>query len=782
MNPYRSQVEAAIRATEITSSTGFAWFGMPMRPLPRRLRDVLSSDGTRAYLSLQLGQRLYSHFYCPGFATPVEAHAASGGPRAEFIAALSDANRGQGTWEPGWEARSSEDGVRVVEKGGLRLVVRPEDCRAPAGAGDSQVEVLLPKELLGVSPGFYMAVGDAPLIDSAADLLRIYWNATPEGAICLIGEATSAFNRAGIPFRIKSLNNPNAFNRCDSVVLYLGKSDFDGGETALRRIHRSAASSLKPGIPAMTRLLAPGVGLAEGPRDGGSFGMSRCTMIADGLIQAHGEGLKDPGRILEAVDRAFQRQGINLEEPFLNAGSRDTYPSPLEPDSRVAASVQNMPLERAEDESRFQGAAFVMGRRLCSEALWAGNQCNWIGPVQEPGDHRSAEYWAKSAALGPDVYSGTSGISLFLAELSIRVMDDDVRRTALGAIRQAIAQVEALTPRTNVGFYCGWTGVALSAARIGALLEEKTLEEAAVKLVRRFGVIRDDGVSFDAISGCAGAIPALLALEELLGEKPCLDLAVQLGDRLLRTARRSEEGWSWKSVSERRNLTGLSHGAAGAGYALVELYHATGKHQYRDAAEGAFRYERHWFNHEEGNWQDLRSLKGSPRLGSRRNKSFATTWCHGAPGIALSRIRAYEVTGEEVLLREAEEALKATRRCVDRALAGGDGGDSLCHGATGNADVLLYGDKALGNGLGRDVALRNAEAISKQWSPRAGAEYEGRHPAMPNGLMLGIAGAGYFLLRLSHPDVPSVLTLGRELVLTSTRDRNSQPARHRSVS
>jgi hypothetical protein len=774
---------AAIRATEITSSTGFAWFGMPLRPLPRRLRDILSSDAMRAYLALQLSQRLYSHFYCPGFARPVEGYAEPSDPRAEFIAALSEANCGRGTWEPGWEAHRTEDGVLVVEKGGLHLLVRPEDCRAPAGAGDyteGQVELLLPREMLGVSPGFYMAVGDTPFSNSAAELLRIYWNATPEGAIRLIGETTKALNSAGIPFRIKSLNNPNAFRRCDSVVLYLPKSNFAGDGAILGEIHRCAASFLKPGIPAMTRLLAPGVGLAEGPLDGGSFGMSRCAMIADGLIQAHGEDLKDREKILDAVDRAFQRRGISLEEPFLNAGSRDTYRWPLEPGSMVAASVQNTPLERAGAESRFQDAALVMGRWLCSEALWAGNQCNWIGPVQEPGDHRPAEYWEKSAALGPDVYSGTCGISLFLAELHVRAIDEDVRKAALGAIRQAIAHVEALTPRTSVGFYCGWTGVALSAARIGGLLGEETLLEEAARLVRRFGAI-NNGVSFDAISGCAGAIPALLTLGELLEDRHCLDLAVQMGNRLLRTAHRSAEGWSWKSVSERRNLTGLSHGAAGAGYALVELYHATGQHQYRNAAEEAFRYERHWFSPEEGNWRDLRSLTGR-RLGLPRSKSFAMTWCHGAPGIALSRLRAYEVTGDEVLLREAEEALKATRRGAARTLAGGDGDDSLCHGGTGNADVLLCGDEALGQGLGREVALRSAEAISEQWSPGAGVGHEGRYPVRPQGLMLGIAGAGYFLLRLASQDVPSVLTLGRELVLTSNRDRSSQPTRHRSVS
>ena len=37
-----------------------------------------------------------------------------------------------------------------------------------------------------------------------------------------------------------------------------------------------------------------------------------------------------------------------------------------------------------------------------------------------------------------------------------------------------------------------------------------------------------------------------------------------------------------------RNLTGFGHGAAGIGYAILELFHATGDAKYRRAAEAAF--------------------------------------------------------------------------------------------------------------------------------------------------------------------------------------------------
>jgi lantibiotic modifying enzyme len=47
-------------------------------------------------------------------------------------------------------------------------------------------------------------------------------------------------------------------------------------------------------------------------------------------------------------------------------------------------------------------------------------------------------------------------------------------------------------------------------------------------------------------------------------------------------------------------------------------------------------------------WQDLR--------GSKKNlstKKFVNFWCHGGPGIALSRIHAYEILDEEIIKNEA---------------------------------------------------------------------------------------------------------------------------------
>ena len=121
------------------------------------------------------------------------------------------------------------------------------------------------------------------------------------------------------------------------------------------------------------------------------------------------------------------------------------------------------------------------------------------------------------------------------------------------------------------------------------------------------------------------------------------------------------------SRGHRGHLCGLSHGSAGIGWALLELFVSTGDERFREAAEGAFAYERSWFDAGSGTWADLRA-GGSRRGASRRFRSPAAgTWCHGEAGIALTRLRASAVLGPATYRDEAELALEATRRELLRA-------------------------------------------------------------------------------------------------------------------
>ena len=104
------------------------------------------------------------------------------------------------------------------------------------------------------------------------------------------------------------------------------------------------------------------------------------------------------------------------------------------------------------------------------------------------------------------------------------------------------------------------------------------------------------------------------------------------------------------------NLTGFSHGAAGIGYALLELYDITKELKFLMAAENAFSYENHWFNKQNNNWPDFGTHDGI-RVSKDKNQrlAYSYAWCHGAPGIGLSRIRAYDILRDEKNLKDSDD-------------------------------------------------------------------------------------------------------------------------------
>ena len=436
--------------------------------------------------------------------------------------------------------------------------------------------------------------------------------------------------------------------------------------------------------------------------------------------------------------------------------------------------VEEQPALESAHRMTFVETAASLGAKVCRDALWAKDRCNWMGPAMEPLGGR----WRQvHKVFGPEFYGGTAGIALALATLQRASGDRVFRRTALGSLRHALARAEDLEPHLRLGLYSGWLGISIAALRVAELLDEDWPREPAVRLVNALASAEVDTGNEDLLAGSAGAIVALLLLrEQYVAEDSLVALASRLGDHLISVAVKSEVGWSWGKLHEPGsgafgNLTGYSHGAGGIGSALFELYDATGEERFQAAAEEAFRYERHWFNPSKGNWPDLRDpeLSGSSR---EQGVSYMNAWCHGAPGIALSRLRAYELLGDEVCRREAETAIATTEANLYGNAEMSQTNYSLCHGLGGNSESLLYGAQVLGRpdlfARAEEVALLGVERYEAQRLPWPCGGPGGLETA---GLMLGLSGISYFYLRMADPEAtPSLLIFQPR---TPTRPRNS---------
>ncbi len=403
--------------------------------------------------------------------------------------------------------------------------------------------------------------------------------------------------------------------------------------------------------------------------------------------------------------------------------------------------------------NQYLETASRIGARICRDAIWSSGRCNWLGDSMEKLD---GSWKVAHRAVGPDFYGGTSGIALFLDRLYTLAGETLFRETAEGAILQAYSRIPYLASNIRPSFYLGLTGIAYTLVTMG--LEDKARD--ALKPLTSADHLAGHEGTLDVIGGIAGAIPPLLALATALSDDTLVTLANQYGEDLLRSARKSDAGWSWNTMSvsadrRREDLTGFSHGVAGIAWSLSELFQATKDSRFREAAMEARRYENSHFNAQWGNWPDFRYLY-DPDTPSPGGPSYPISWCHGAPGIGLDRLRAYEIFGDPALRVDAEIALRSTSPLLTYAKGSNF---SLCHGIGGNADLAILASVVLNNpahmALPKQVGDQGIEEIERQDLRWPCGVTEGDQT--PN-LMLGTAGIGYFYLRLYDPfNVPSVL-------------------------
>jgi hypothetical protein len=413
--------------------------------------------------------------------------------------------------------------------------------------------------------------------------------------------------------------------------------------------------------------------------------------------------------------------------------------------------------------------AHRIATRLATNASWTGDACTWtISTVGVTGV--DGTLGAQQALAGPSLYQGTAGIGLFLAECDRLTGDRALRRAAAGAFRHAVRVVDA-RPYSQFGFYSGDVGLAYALHRYEQCCGNVEFADTARRLVTAFAHHEYADKLMDVVSGAAGTLLGAVSLHGAFGSE-ALDVARRCGDHLLAKSRRGAGGWSWFAAdTNARDLTGLAHGTAGIAQALLELSAATGEPSYRFGAEQGFAYEREFKT--EDNWLDLRHLAAfdfarRPQSSPERARQDAAAapayaprtmvaWCHGAAGIALTRLRAYALLGDSSYRADAEMAVSTVRDALHRRRLGGD--FSLCHGMAGISETLLLAATVLGD-READTDVRRIAAAGARIE-RAGAPWPCGTLDGPNdpSLFVGEAGIGLHYLRLASEDVPSVLLI-----------------------
>jgi hypothetical protein len=303
--------------------------------------EQLPEELKNKYLGLRLRSFLYGAYYNGSIkkveeSTHNSTNAAlnlenniNKGADIKFYRQLHASNSGIGYFDAGWLVTSQEqDGSLAVMKDGLTLYIDPikhlaiTEQNAVEGA---IVSVRMPKNL--IQSGYYIAVSDAG--PSCHEVVEIYLNVSPEAAVHLMQGLTQNLNKNIVPFTLKALYNPSEYECHTPLILSFSRECYGAIWKILQSIYTSYAAYFRPEVPLFTKVLGPGVALAEEPEEKffeqEDFGQNRCQIVANALMEVRQEGDETVEKRMNAILNHLSFHEISLEHPYLNPTSEDIY-------------------------------------------------------------------------------------------------------------------------------------------------------------------------------------------------------------------------------------------------------------------------------------------------------------------------------------------------------------------------------------------------------------------------------------------------------------------------
>ncbi len=431
-----------------------------------------------------------------------------------------------------------------------------------------------------------------------------------------------------------------------------------------------------------------------------------------------------------------------------------------------ADAAKKAPLLSSSDtpatRERLIAGARAVGEHLARLAIHNEDAVGWFNLMPARG---SVDTWTLRPAT-MDLYGGNSGIALFLSYLGHITGETHytaLARTALKTIRYEISQIQKQSRFTEIGAFIGLGAPIYLFTHLGVLWNEPALLQEVQELVPLLSDLIEKDDELDIIAGSAGCIANLLSVYAVVPSASILAVAMQGGDHLLARAQTMKEGIGWRTRAypQYPPTPGFAHGTAGIAWSLLSLAQASGEERFRHVALEALAYEHSLYSPEKQDW--LMPPADAPAHSAQAEKEdgqrVAMSWTQGAPGIALSRLASLRYIDEVLIRDELAIALEKTlTEGIDRFQRFRPN-HSLAHGYFGNLETLLVvaqesDEPRYREHLDRFTAMLLDSIDTHGWVTATPLNVE------TPGLMVGLAGIGYELLRLIEPErVPSVLLL-----------------------
>ncbi|MBE3015287.1 type 2 lantipeptide synthetase LanM family protein [Microbispora sp. NEAU-D428] len=495
------------------------------------------------------------------------------------------------------------------------------------------------------------------------------------------------------------------------------------------------------------------------------------TADADGTCLIGGDGRVIPGALvqdgLSAVreriagfgDDDLRRQRWMVECAAATAVAGDLDGAPVFRVPRDDRPVRRWSgSQEAPDAGTVVGHAVEIGEELIRSALRHEGEIGWLGLAS------MGEGGWQLMPTGLDLYSGNSGIALFLAYLA-RVSGQDrfhelARDISYGVVRR-LERAISFRPRERrqnallaLGMSGGMTGALYFLTHWAALTADTVpLARLIDDIAPGMEEICDADEILDVVGGAAGHVLALCAAWRVVPSDGLAGLIGKASTHLAERGVRTGDQISWPAAHfDNLALGGFAHGASGIALALARAARVTGDDAHLETVRAALRFERSLRDEHGEAWPDLRP-----------NVPWETmvAWCHGAPGAGLARLALAETLGDDTsLAADIEVAARVTADYYEAAKEYYPVRNlSLCHGDLGNLDFLWSAARRTGEGDLLHLAENVTTAVlaaQRDYGWICGVPRGLRTP----GLLLGLAGIGLGYLRIADPArVPCLLTL-----------------------
>lgn len=376
--------------------------------------------------------------------------------------------------------------------------------------------------------------------------------------------------------------------------------------------------------------------------------------------------------------------------------------------------------------------AVIDGHGINTEMCWTSmvlkgsNETNWSFSVTETG-----------------LYDGNPGIATFFCYLWKLTQKDKYREAAYATINPVKKLLPELVKNENItiGAFTGLTGILYSMHHLSVVFNDKKLTEEVLYYTKFYKTFISNDRMYDVMGGSAGALFFLLNLYKEYKYQWIYDISKSLAQHLINSSISQSKGVAWPPPHNQDvPYIGFSHGNAGIAASLSQYYKINPSEDLKDFIEQSLIYENSFYNDDEMNWYSVQTDR------------YPISWCHGAPGILLSRkLIANNNLDFDFLDDNLTKSLTTTMK------ASIESNYSLCHGELGIADILLKVHE-LDNEF---VTKEELNVFIQKITQKIINGYEEVNVDMHSvALMNGLTSIGYGLLRLCNPyEVPSVLTL-----------------------